>query len=228
LDGAAVVLADVLDAEGQAAAATIGQAAYQHLDVSDEASWAAAVAAVRDRHGRLDVLVNNAGIVRKTAIRDGDPADYVQVLMVNQVGAYLGMRAVVDLMGEDGGGAIINISSIDGLVAVAGLSAYVATKWALRGMTRVAALELAPLGIRVNSVHPGYIDTPMLSGAGLTTEDLERCARDIPAGRVGTPEDVADVVAFLASDGSRYVTGAELVVDGGLLAGRRLAGQGLD
>jgi 3alpha(or 20beta)-hydroxysteroid dehydrogenase len=141
---------------------------------------------------------------------------------------FLGIRAVTPAMTRAGGGSIVNTSSIDGFVAVPGLSGYVSSKFAIRGLTKVAALELAPHGIRVNSVHPGYVDTPMLSEAGLDAASLERCAKQIPLGRVGSVADIAAAVAYLASEESAYCSGTELLVDGGLLAGRRLAGEGLD
>lgn len=228
-EGVSVLLADVLDEETEKLATKLGEpAAAVHLDVTDSTNWANAVDSAITRYGRLDILVNNAGIVRKTPL-DGKAADdYLDVIMVNQVGVFLGMQAVVPAMTESGGGSIINTSSMDGFVAVAELSGYVSSKFAIRGLTKVAALELAPRGIRVNSLHPGYVDTPMLSGAGLNETALRRCADQIPLGRVGSPDDIAGVVAFLASDESSYCTGSEVLVDGGVLAGRPLGGEGLD
>lgn len=228
-EGVSVILADVLDGENESLAAELGPNAIAvRLDVTDATEWTAAVETVTETFGRLDILVNNAGIVRKTPLDSDTADDYLSVIMVNQVGVFLGTQAVAPAMAKSGGGAIINTSSMDGFVAVAGLSGYVSSKFAVRGLTKVAALELAPHGIRVNSVHPGYVDTPMLSGAGLDDAALRRCADQIPLGRVGSVEDIANVVTFLASDESSYCTGSEVLVDGGVLAGRRLGGEGLD
>jgi 3alpha(or 20beta)-hydroxysteroid dehydrogenase len=225
-EGAHVVLGDLLDDEGKAVAGSIGDAArYVHLDVTKESDWADAVATATSEFGRLDILVNNAGIGLITPIIGGSLDEYLKVIMVNQVGVYLGMKAAAEAIGASGGCSIVNISSIDGIVGMPGLSAYVSSKFAVRGMTKVAALELAPLGIRCNSVHPGYIDTPMIR-AGNDSADLAHYATGVPAGRVGTVADVVDVVVFLASDASRYCTGSELVVDGGLIAGISLPSSG--
>ena len=223
-EGAQVVIGDVLDDEGKAVAADVGDALrYVHLDVTKEDDWAAAVKTATGEFGRLDVLVNNAGIARITPIIGGNVDDYLAVVMVNQLGVYLGMRAAAPAMGETGGGSIVNISSIDGIIGMPGIAGYVSSKFAVRGMTKVAALELAPLGIRCNSVHPGYIDTPMLRGAdadyAMTDDDIAGMTASVPTGRLGTVDDITDVVLFLASDASRYCTGAEFVADGGLLAG---------
>jgi len=218
-EGAVVVLGDVLDDLGSGVADGIGDTArYVHLDVTREADWDRAVAFAAEAFGRVDVLVNNAGTARFTPIIGGS------VVMVNQVGVYLGMRAAAPAMARGGGGSIVNISSIDGIVGMPAVSAYVASKFAVRGMTKVAALELAPLGIRCNSVHPGYIDTVLLRGggsSGFPETDPTMLARTVPARRLGTVEDVTDVVLFLASDASRYCSGSEIVVDGGLIAGIR-------
>jgi 3alpha(or 20beta)-hydroxysteroid dehydrogenase len=222
-EGAMVVLADILDGQGAEVAEDIGKAArYVHLDVTSEGDWDGAVRAALDDFGTIDVLVNNAGTARATPIIGGSLDDYLAVVMVNQVGVYLGMRAVAPVMRRAGGGSIVNISSIDGIVAMPRVSAYVASKFAVRGMTKAAALELAEHGIRCNSVHPGYIDTALLRGGGDTgfrEVDLGAVAATVPAKRVGTVDDVTEVVLFLASDASRYCSGAEIVVDGGLIAG---------
>jgi 3alpha(or 20beta)-hydroxysteroid dehydrogenase len=220
-EGARVVLGDVLDDEGKRVAAAIGEAArFVHLDVTNEDHWADAVTTTTAEFGRLDVLVNNAGIGIVTPIVGGSLEDYLRVVMINQVGVFLGMKAAAEAMGAGGGGSIVNISSIDGIIGMPGLAGYVSSKFAVRGMTKVAALELAPLGIRCNSVHPGYIDTPMLRGGDAAAPvDLAGYAVGVPAGRVGTVEDVVEVVVFLAGDASRYCTGSEIVVDGGLIAG---------
>ena len=224
-EGAVVVLGDVLDDLGSGVADGIGDTArYVHLDVTREADWDRTVAFAAEAFGRVDVLVNNAGTARFTPIIGGSLDDYLAVVMVNQVGVYLGMRAAAPAMARGGGGSIVNISSIDGIVGMPAVSAYVASKFAVREMTKVAALELAPLGIRCNSVHPGYIDTVLLRGggsSGFPETDPTMLARTVPARRLGTVEDVTDVVLFLASDASRYCSGSEIVVDGGLIAGIR-------
>ncbi|MGO8864739.1 MAG: SDR family oxidoreductase [Acidimicrobiales bacterium] len=224
-EGASVLVGDVLDDVGEALAKSIGAAArYLHLDVTSEEDWAAAVGTATDGVGRLDVLVNNAGIGKMTPIIGGSLSDYMDVVNVNQVGVYLGMKAGAAVMAEGGGGSIVNISSIDGIIGMPGVAGYVASKFAVRGMTKVAALELAPLGIRCNSVHPGYIDTAMLRGAEhareMTDAALANFGRTaVPIGRLGAADEVAEVVLFLASDASRYCTGSEFVVDGGVIAG---------
>ncbi len=224
-EGASVVVADIIDDLGAAVADGIGEAArYVHLDVTSESDWDGAVAAATTTFGGVDVLVNNAGTARFTPIVGGKLEDYLAVVMVNQVGVYLGMRAAAPVMGRAGAGSIVNISSVDGIVGMPAVSAYVASKFAVRGMTKVAALELAPLGIRCNSVHPGYIDTALLRGggdSGFPETDPSMLAKTVPAKRLGTVDDVTEVVLFLASDASRYCSGAEIVVDGGLIAGIR-------
>jgi 3alpha(or 20beta)-hydroxysteroid dehydrogenase len=214
--GASVVLADVLDDEGAAVAESIGAAArYVHLDVGDSASWQAAVGSC----DRLDVLVNNAGIIRTGSIEELAEADYLEVVRINQVGCFLGMQAAIPALRASGNASIVNVSSLAGMTGVVGTVAYGATKWAIRGMTKTAALELGHDGIRVNSVHPGSIDTPMVR-AGFEHLDVDAIHASLPVPRQGRVEDVAEVVAFLASDASSYMTGAELLVDGGSLAGR--------
>ena len=221
-EGARVVVADVLDAEGSKVAAEIGdQARYVHLDVSDEAGWQSAVAETVSLFGKLDVLVNNAGIVRTGLIEGMSLASYMEVVNVNQVGSFLGMRAVVEPMREAGGGSIVNISSNAGLEGVEGVVAYVATKWAVRGMTKTAAIELGRYGIRVNSVHPGGVDTPMLSGEELAGVDQDAAFASQPIARIGRPEEIARLVLFLASDEASYCTGSEFAADGGRMAGHR-------
>jgi 3alpha(or 20beta)-hydroxysteroid dehydrogenase len=231
-EGVRVLVADLRDEETAKVAASLGGCTLpHHLDVTDPGGWAGAVTAAVEEWGRLDILVNNAGICLRTPLAGDDPAAsasaYAQVVAVNQTGPFLGVQAVVPAMSRSGGGSIVNISSMDGFVGVPGISAYISSKFAIRGLTKVAALELAPHGIRVNSVHPGYVDTPMLSEAGLDAASLDRCAQQIPLGRVGSVSDIAAAVAFLASDDSAYCSGTELLVDGALLAGRRLAGEGL-
>jgi len=218
-EGATVVLADVLDDEGAAVAADIGaQATYAHLDVSDEASWAAVVATASGL-GPLRALVNNAGIIRAAALEDMSLDDYLAVVHVNQVGCFLGMRTVVAPLRDNGGGAIVNISSIDGMRGSNGMIGYTASKWAIRGMTKAAATELGRYGIRVNSIHPGGVNTimgnPMQDDE---TVNVPYAYQAIP--RIGECDEIARAVAFLASDDASYVTGAELAVDGGTTCGR--------
>ncbi|HEX5366260.1 MAG TPA: glucose 1-dehydrogenase [Acidimicrobiales bacterium] len=220
-EGARVVVADVLDDEGRAVADSLdGSGAYTHLDVSSEADWAAAMDTARQAFGGLDVLVNNAGILLIRPLEQTGVDDYMRVVSVNQLGVFLGMRSAAPLLTERGGGSIVNISSVDGLVGTPGFTAYVATKFAVRGMTKAAAIELGSRGIRVNSVHPGGVDTPMLRlDAGMAEDvDLDALFKRNPLPRCGRPEDVANLVLFLASDESAYCTGSEFVVDGGLTA----------
>jgi 3alpha(or 20beta)-hydroxysteroid dehydrogenase len=219
-EGARVVIADVLDDIGRQLAAELGPAAtYRHLDVSSEDDWQAAVDDTVQELGSVDVLVNNAGILRFAALTDMALEDYLRVINVNQVGTFLGMRTVAKPMIAAGGGSIVNISSVEGLAGMPYLSAYTATKFAIRGMTKVAALELGPMGIRVNSVHPGMIVTDMVKdAAGGADVDLSPAAKRIPLRRMGESEDIAEVVLFLASDRAAYVTGAELAADGGATA----------
>lgn len=212
--GATVVLADVDDDAGRVTAAEVG-GAYLHLDVSSAADWRAVVSAIVDDHGRIDGLVNNAGIFVAEGLLDGSEDTFRRIIDVNQVGVYLGMQAVAPVMIDGGGGSIVNISSIAGMRGH-GSIAYVASKWAVRGMTKSAARQLAPHGIRVNSVHPGAIETDMLHGLGQQTVD--RLVGQIPAGRAASAEELGATVMFLLSDDASYVNGAELVVDGALIA----------
>jgi 3alpha(or 20beta)-hydroxysteroid dehydrogenase len=215
-EGAAVMLADVRDDLGESVATDIGSSArYRHLDVGEPEEWTTVVKDTEEAFGHLDVLVNNAGIFRVATIAEMELEDYLEVIRVNQVGVWLGMKAVLDPMQRSGGGAIINISSVGGLFGFTGMSAYGASKFAVRGMTKVAALEFAPFGIRVNSVHPGMIDTPMISSL-VRSEDEWSTYRNT---RAGQPEEVADLVAFLASTESSFCNGAEFVIDGGTSVG---------
>lgn len=225
-EGARIVMADVLDGEGQVVAKDLGDAArYCHLDVTSEVGWTAAVDIATSEFGRLDILVNNAGILRLAPLVSTTIDDYMAVINVNQVGVFLGMRAVIPAMAANRSGSIVNISSIDGLVGMAGSVAYVASKFAVRGMTKVAALELGPLGIRVNSIHPGGVDTPMIHLEGIDPASLDQMMRQrVPLGRIGLPIEIARMAAFLASDESAYSTGSEFVADGGMTAGFGLPG----
>lgn len=217
-EGAQVVIADVSDDEGAALAKEIG-AVYQHLDVSAEEDWAAAVETTLAEFGKLTVLVNNAGTLHFSELAKTDLADYRRVIDINQIGAFLGMRSVVEPMKRAGGGSIVNVSSVEGLAAVPFLIAYTASKFAIRGMTKVAALELGAGNIRVNSVHPGMIDTKMVrDAAGGVDLDLSVITKKLALNRAGQPEEIANLVLFLASDESSYCTGAEFVADGGATA----------
>jgi len=220
-EGARVMLGDVLDDDGEVVAKELGErAAYLHHDVTSEADWEAIVNATIARFGRVDVLINNAGVFRLQGMTATSLDEYMRIVTINQVGTFLGMRAVATPMIAQGSGSIVNISSIAGLVGSAGTVAYTASKFAVRGMTKVAAVELAPFGVRVNSVHPGFIDTAMLrDDVGLADPALRQAAGErIPNGRLAAAEDVAKLVLYLASDDSAYSTGSEFVVDGGLTA----------
>jgi 3alpha(or 20beta)-hydroxysteroid dehydrogenase len=215
-EGAKVVIADIAKEAGQALADDLGaDAHYADHDVSDAASWARVVEDTNERFGPVNVLANNAGILRFGDI-ERQPADEVELIWrINQLGCFLGMQAVTRTMRKNGGGSIINASSVEGLAGMAGCTAYAATKWAIRGMTKCAAMELGPQGIRVNSIHPGMIDTPLTRVHGGDAA-MEFGASKVPLRRVGHPEDIAPVYVFLASDESSYINGAEITVDGGV------------
>ncbi len=226
-EGAKVVVTDVLDEAGEKVASEIGAAAiYRHLDVRSEEEWARVVGEASSAFGKLDVLINNAGIVRAASLENTTLSDYMEIINVNQVGVFLGMRAVLAAMREAGGGSIVNISSNAGLEGVEGVGAYVASKWAVRGMTKTAALEFGQYGIRVNTVHPGGVDTPMLGGDELGGVDQSLAFATQPIPRVSQPIEIARVVLFLASDEASYCTGAEFAADGGRMAGHRDPGLG--
>ncbi|MDF3932869.1 glucose 1-dehydrogenase [Pseudomonas citronellolis] len=219
-EGAKVVIADVLDEDGERLADELGEAAlFQHLDVTDAAQWRAVVERAQRHFGRLDGLVNNAGILRLVPLEDSSVDDYRQVIEVNQVGCWLGMKSALAALKEAGGGAIVNISSTAGMEGIAGGTAYVASKFAVRGMSKAAALELGRHNIRVNSVHPGGIDTRMARPPEMADFDPSSIYSGLPIPRIGQPEEVARLVLFLVSDESSYCTGAEFIVDGGMLAG---------
>ena len=217
-EGARVMLTDVLENELRAVAADLGEAARSlRHDVASEGDWAAATAATLKGFGRLDVLVNNAAIHRAVPIEQESRLEFERILAVNLTGTFLGIRSAIAAMREGGGGSIVNISSLAGMQGFYGHAAYGAAKWGVRGLTKTAAVELGPLGIRVNSIHPGPIDTDMLPrGSG---NDPDRFS-DMPLGRIGRPEEVSELVLFLACDESSYLTGAEITVDGGMDAGR--------
>jgi len=196
-----------------------GSAATRGHDVTSEAEWEAVSAWALETAGRVDVLVNNAGVFLAAPLSETTLEDFRRVIDVNVVGVFLGMRAVAPSMATQRAGSIINVSSVAGLMGSPYLAAYAASKWAVRGMTKVVAKEVARFGVRVNSVHPGQIDTDMNARQREATPELiERLIRAIPLQRIGTPQEVAHAVAYLASDESVYVTGSELVIDGGTSA----------
>ncbi len=217
-EGATVWSVDVDDERGEATVADLG-VTYRHLDVRDEAAWSTLVDEIVAAHGRLDTLVNNAGIFTYARLTETTVDDFTRQFDVNQLGVFLGMRAVAPTMKEAGRGSIVNISSAAGLVGMANAIGYTATKWAVRGMTKSAALELGRFGVRVNSIHPGVIDTELLyENPIMRREDLTPVLRSVPLGRMAQPGEVATVALFLASDESSYCTGGEFIVDGGVTA----------
>ncbi|WP_043264823.1 SDR family oxidoreductase [Streptomyces sp. CT34] len=250
-EGARVVIGDVLDGPGEALAGELGEARarFVHLDVAREDDWAGTVEAAKGAFGKIDGLVNNAGILRFNELVDTPLAEFQQVVQVNQVGCFLGIRAVAPEIAAAGGGTIVNTASYAGLTGMAFVGAYAATKHAVVGLTRVAALELAGKGIRVNAVCPGAVDTPMANPAALdpdadpdgdpkadpnagsdaagssagsarAVDELYR--KLVPLGRIGRPEEVARLALFLSSEDSSYITGQPFVIDGGWLAGASL------
>ena len=220
-EGATVWLSDIREAEGRAVAADIGGAArFIALDASDAESWSGAIAQISEVHNGLDVLVNNAGCGAGGGIERESLADHRRVMDLNVTGVWLGMRSAVPAMAARGGGSIVNISSIDGLVGVEGLGSYVGSKFAVTGMTRALAIELGPRSIRVNAVHPGIIATPMVKATHpASMVRLRNAVARQPIARMGTPEEIAAAVLFLASDEASFCTGASLVIDGGHIAG---------
>jgi 3alpha(or 20beta)-hydroxysteroid dehydrogenase len=221
--GAKVVIGDLLDKEGEALAKELGaNAAYVHMDVSSPDDWQKAVARAQ-QFGPLNVLVNNAAVVHMASIVDTTPEDYMRVIKINQLGTFLGIQAAIAPMKAAGKGSIINISSIDGMQSKNALSAYSSSKWAVRGLTKSAAIELGKYNIRVNSVHPGGIFTVM---GGKYSDDADPSVMDafyqnFPIPRVGLPHEVAYVTLFLATDEASYSTGGEFLADGGWAAGMR-------
>ncbi|MDE2745406.1 MAG: SDR family oxidoreductase [Chloroflexota bacterium] len=226
-EGAAVALGDVLEDDGQRVAESIndtgGQAMFRRLDVTEVSSWNSMVDETVSQFGRLDIVINNAGIARVKLIEESTLEEYLEVIRINQLGVWLGMKAAIPALKEAGGGCIINTSSTAGLEGYAGLGAYVSSKFAVRGMTKVAAIELAQYNIRVNSVHPGPIDTPMIRDPQIrasSDQDFD-IARTSPIPRVGHVDEVAAMMLFIAADAT-YSTGSEFVIDGGVTAGSAL------
>jgi 3alpha(or 20beta)-hydroxysteroid dehydrogenase len=218
-EGANVVIADILEQEGRTLADELGDhAIFSRLDVTNDKDWAATVAAAEDAFGPVSVLINNAGIARFGVIEETGPAAWRQVIDINLTGTYLGIRAVVPSMRKAGGGAIVNIASIESMKSEFGIGAYVASKWGVRGMTKTAALELGRDNIRVNSIHPGAVRTPMT--AGPDTAALAAAAiKDLAIPRMGEPEEITRLVLFVASDEASFSTGSEFIADGGYLLG---------
>ena len=222
-EGAKVVFGDILDELGAQVEAEIrelgSEATYVHLDVTREEDWAAAVQSAVDRYGKLDILVNNAGIVSWGRLEDSSSEEWDRIMEVNAKGVFLGTRAAIPEMRRIGGGSIINISSISGLVGQDTVqAAYNASKGAVRLLTKTTAIQYASEGIRANSVHPGSVATPMTAARQADPEVLRQSESRIPLGRVGQPLDIAYGVLYLASDESSFVTGSELVIDGGFTA----------
>jgi 3alpha(or 20beta)-hydroxysteroid dehydrogenase len=218
-EGARVVIADVLDEPGQALAEELGDGViFVHMDVTRKADWQNAVQAA-EQLGPLNVLVNNAAILFHSTIMDTTEEEFMRIVSINQLGCFLGMQSVFESMKANGGGSIINVSSIDGLQSKNSLVAYSSTKWAVRGMTKSAAIEMGKYGIRVNSVHPGGIYTAMHGSDFISEEDASKFYDKQAIPRVGQPREVAALTAFLASDEATYSTGSEFVADGGWNAG---------
>lgn len=212
-EGAKVVIADVDVGAGRALAESLSaQVVFERLDVRSAPNWAEAVSRTADRFGPVDILVNNAGVADPAPLEQWNAARFQQTLDINLIGVFNGIQAVVPGMRRAGKGSIVNIGSVGGLQGIPRMAGYVVSKWGVRGLTKVAALELGAYGIRVNAVHPGQISTPMTHGV---TFDVSNVA----LGRVGLPDDVARAVLFLASDESRFITGEDIAVDGGQSAG---------
>jgi 3alpha(or 20beta)-hydroxysteroid dehydrogenase len=224
-EGAKVVIADVLDQEGEQLAKELGAAAvFVHHDVTDESSWAHVIAVAGKNFGAIDVLINNAGILLFKSIMQTSKQDYERVLDVNLVGTFLGVKIVGEHMIANKRGSIVNISSVDGMKGANSLAAYSSSKWGVRGLTRVAAMEFGHHGVRVNSIHPGGINTVMANPAGVARSEVDKGYGHVPLQRAADSEEVAKVSLFLASDDASYVCGAEIAVDGGMLTGHYYQG----
>ncbi|MGE0304241.1 MAG: SDR family NAD(P)-dependent oxidoreductase [Acidimicrobiia bacterium] len=218
-EGAFVVVTDVLEAEGERLVEELGErSAFVSHDVTDEDGWARVIERA-EAFGGVDILVNNAGIVARTPIAEIDVELFRRVLDVNVVGTALGMKSVVAPMAKRGGGSIVNVASIVSLRTVEGTGAYTASKWAVRGLTKMAAHELGSYGIRVNAVLPGVIDTDMVRTVRTTEEAFARNEPQLAIKRLGVSEDITEAVMYLASDRASYVTGADLLIDGGWVTG---------
>ena len=222
-EGARVVIGDILEEEGHQVEAEInelvGECLFVRLDVTSESDWVQAVAAAAGRFGKLDILVNNAGIFKLGSVEDTSEALWDEIMDINSKGVFLGTKAAIPEMRKAGGGSIINISSVAGLIGTAYSAAYGASKGAVRLLTKSTAIQYAREGIRANSIHPGVIDTPMTAPNLLADEtSRQRSTARHPLGRLGQAEDVAYGALFLASDESSFMTGSELVIDGGLTA----------
>jgi 3alpha(or 20beta)-hydroxysteroid dehydrogenase len=220
-EGARVILLDVRDDLGKSVASELGdRARYQRADVTSQADWAAAVRTAEEEFGPVSVLLNNAAVLRRGTVENTTREDFTQLMDINVWGCLLGMQEVIPSMRRAGGGSIINVSSTGGLIGQAGATGYTASKFAVRGLTKAAAIELAP-DIRVNSLHPGWVDTLMVRDPSVTSDEdyNERLRPVVPMGRAAQPEELARAALFLASDLSSYLTGSELVVDGGRTAG---------
>jgi 3alpha(or 20beta)-hydroxysteroid dehydrogenase/cyclopentanol dehydrogenase len=221
-EGASVVIGDILEQEGRQLEEEInesdGRALFTRLDATLEEDWRRAVGLAAERFGKLDILVNNAGVIRRHSIEDTSAEEWDMIMEVNAKGVFLGIKVAIPQMRKAGGGSIVNLSSTAGLVGNTSISAYSASKAAVRILTKCAALQCAKDGIRCNSVHPGPINAPMMESVMADAAEYRRRADEIPMGRFGEPEEVAYAVLFLASDESSFVTGSELVIDGGRTA----------
>ena len=222
-EGAKLIIADVLDADGEKLAKELKNTQFVHHDVTSEDSWRNVVEKA-SAVGPIDILVNNAGVLLFKTLVTTELAEFERVLRVNLVGTFLGIRAVAPRMVARKSGSIVNISSADGMKGADGLAAYCSSKWGLRGLTKVAAMELGHQGVRVNSIHPGGIDTAMGNPFAEPKEEVNKRYTMVPLQRVGDPEEVARTTLFLASDESSYVCGAEIAVDGGMLTGQYYMG----
>lgn len=217
-EGAKVLFTDILVEDGKTLEKELGEnATFAKHDVRSEEEWKSVVSLAESTFGPINILVNNAGIVFNKKFVETTEEEYRRIIDINQVGVFLGMKSVVPSMKKGKGGSIINISSIDGLRGAPGNLAYDASKFAVRGMTKTAALELAEYGIRVNSIHPGVIETPMIAQDDLQ-DTVKEISKNIPLKRLGQPKDITNLVLFLASEESSYSTGSEFVVDGGMTA----------
>jgi 3alpha(or 20beta)-hydroxysteroid dehydrogenase len=221
-EGAQVMISDVLDLEGQSLAEELGQA-YIHLDVTSRAEWDAAISATETQFGKLDCLVNNAGVIVFKRLDDLSEVEIRRIIDINLVGTIIGAQAAIPALERAGGGSIINMSSADGIAGANSLTAYCASKFGVRGFTKALALELGPRNIRVNSIHPGGIVTPLSNPTNVPRDQYDMGFRIYPAQRAGDPHDIGAAAAYLASDDASYCIGTELLVDGGLVAGHYYA-----